>query len=110
MADYPDERYRRDPQFAQLVDMLYMFFKRAEFTPTELREACVLAQIKYEQHHPRPILFSTQLLKDMGMVTNSERYKFEREILGEFPRKDRHAEDRSTDTGPIGPSEPGKVR
>lgn len=109
MADYPDERYRRDPAFKQLVDMLYMFFKKAEFSPTELREAVMLAQIKYEQHQsPRPIFFSTQLLQEMGL--KKQYNHFEREILGEFPRGDVHETSRSTDTGPIVPGEPGKVR
>lgn len=68
MADYPDERYRRDPQFKQLVDMLYMLVKKADFTPTEIREACMLAQIHYETHNvPRHFTLSTDALKNLGM-------------------------------------------
>ena len=49
MTMLPEERYQRDPQFHQLVDILTGCIRRAEFTPTELREAVILAAIKYEQ-------------------------------------------------------------
>jgi len=73
LADYPDERYRRDPVFAMLVNTIYMMLKKAEFSPTEVREAAMLAQIKYEQDNPKPIVFSEPLLsepllREMGMM------------------------------------------
>jgi hypothetical protein len=49
MTMMPEERYNRDPQFHQLVNVLMGCIRRAEFTPTELREAVILAAIKYEQ-------------------------------------------------------------
>jgi hypothetical protein len=45
----PQERYRDDPQFRQLVDWLTAFVHQAAFTPSELREAAILACIRYEQ-------------------------------------------------------------
>jgi hypothetical protein len=45
----PDERYHRDVQFKQLVDIMINAIRQAQFTPTELREAAILAAIKYEQ-------------------------------------------------------------
>ena len=46
------ERYKRDAQFKQLVDMNFVMIAEAQFTPTELREAAVLAAIKYEEIKP----------------------------------------------------------
>jgi len=36
--------------------MLYIAIERADFTPTEIREAAMLAQIKYEELHIRPLI------------------------------------------------------
>jgi hypothetical protein len=44
----PQERYHRDPQFHHLVDTLFQQIIVSNFTPTELREAVMLAAIKYE--------------------------------------------------------------
>lgn len=42
-----------DPEYHQLVRMLESFVERAQFTPSELREAVVLACINYEMRHVR---------------------------------------------------------
>lgn len=47
------DRYRRDPAFRTLVDTLYGAIRSAVYTPTEIREAAMLAQIMYEQERPR---------------------------------------------------------
>ena len=44
----PEERYRRDTQFKMLVDLLEAQIYRANYTPTELREAAMLAAIHYD--------------------------------------------------------------
>lgn len=44
-----EERYQRDPMFRSLVDTLYTLIQQARYTPTEIREAAMLAQIQYEQ-------------------------------------------------------------
>ncbi len=43
------ERYNNDAQFRQLVDYMIFLIQRAQFTPSELREAAILVSIKYEQ-------------------------------------------------------------
>lgn len=48
------ERYERDAHFRQLVDTIWMLIDRAQYTPTEIREAAILAQIKAEQYRIRP--------------------------------------------------------
>lgn len=51
------ERYERDAHFRTLVDTIWALIDRAEYTPTEIREAAILAQIKVEQYRlPRYII------------------------------------------------------
>jgi len=50
-----EERYTRDPEFHALVSQLYQLISGARFTPTELREALILALTQYEWEHPRPL-------------------------------------------------------
>lgn len=47
----PQERYQYDPQFHALVDMLAAFIHKADFTPSEVREAAMLACIKIEMEN-----------------------------------------------------------
>ena len=49
----PRERYQRDPHFFALVNMLRAQIERAQLTPTEIREAAMLAQIMYEETNVR---------------------------------------------------------
>jgi hypothetical protein len=44
----PDLRYMRDADFHQLVDYLTSLIMKAEYTPTELREAVILSASHYE--------------------------------------------------------------
>ncbi len=48
------ERYRTDATFRALVDMMRAAINNAEFTPSEIREAAMLAQIFYEETNLRP--------------------------------------------------------
>ena len=56
----PREKYMYDPEYHCLVQMLESFIARAQFTPSELREAVVLACINYEGR--------TYVGKEKGMV------------------------------------------
>jgi hypothetical protein len=47
----PRDKYHNDPQFNSLVNLLESFIYSAQFTPSELREACVMASINYEMKH-----------------------------------------------------------
>ena len=55
-----ETRYQRDPAFRALVDAMYSHIDALKLTPTEMREAAMLACIKFEQRHPRPVM-----LRDM---------------------------------------------
>lgn len=52
----PTERYRTDVNFRNMVNMLYNLVAEAQFTPTEIREAAMLAQIKYEELNIRTLI------------------------------------------------------
>lgn len=47
-----EERYHRDPLFHELVESLYAAIDNLQLTPTEIREAAMLAMLKYEQRRP----------------------------------------------------------
>lgn len=49
----PKEKYMNDPEYHHLVNMLESLIEQARFTPSELREACILACINYEMRHVR---------------------------------------------------------
>lgn len=51
-----EDRLMNDPKFRLLVDTFFMYIRDAEFTPTEIREAAMLAQIKFESTQIRHIL------------------------------------------------------
>ena len=53
--DTATARYERDPQFHHIVDMLESLLHQAHFTPSELREAVLLAAIHYEAKQIRPM-------------------------------------------------------
>ena len=60
------ERYLKDPYFKAIVDYLHSLLVKAEFTPTEMREAAMLAQIKYEEYNTRPVVFTRyETMKDL---------------------------------------------
>lgn len=52
------ERYHTDSVFSHVVDSIRFAIEEGHFTPTEAREAAMLAQIMYEERHPRPIVFT----------------------------------------------------
>lgn len=46
----PEERYQRDPSFHALVHILRGELQKGNYTPTELREACLLAATFHEAY------------------------------------------------------------
>jgi hypothetical protein len=53
MIDTPRDHYNRDPHFKYLVDVQVQMIEKCEFSPTEMREAAMLACILYEERHTR---------------------------------------------------------
>lgn len=54
------DRYANDPHFHTLVDAMQAHILAGQFTPTEIREAALLAQIIYEETHIRPTFFTRE--------------------------------------------------
>lgn len=52
--DYSDprSRYRTDPHFSALVDQIRMWIRRLDYTPSEVREAGMLAAVLEEMERP----------------------------------------------------------
>lgn len=48
----PEERYQYDPVFRTLVDVIENHLRQADYTPSELRQAVILAAIHYEATKP----------------------------------------------------------
>lgn len=56
-----EERYLRDATFHVLVDLLRAAITGNDYTPTEVREAAMLAAVMVEQSRPaRPIFLPTR--------------------------------------------------
>ena len=65
----PNEKYANDPSYRQLVDMLTALIDQAKYTPSEIREACMLACIRYE-HYRRtgPVVISAEAAAAMEIL------------------------------------------
>jgi hypothetical protein len=66
----PQEKYMYDPNYRCLVDMIENQIHVANFTPSEIREASMLACIKYEMHraHPHTILVNKEVDDALNLV------------------------------------------
>jgi hypothetical protein len=51
-----EERYKEDPIFHGLVDMIKNAIYQKTYTPTEVREAAILASLMYEQENPNVVI------------------------------------------------------
>ena len=71
----PAEKYAHDPQYRHLVDMMESVMHRADFTPSEMREAAMLASINYEMKSVRrPLIIpeAERALRFLNDLANSE--------------------------------------
>ena len=50
-----EERYLRDTEFHALVSALEKMIAEYQFTPTEVREAAMLACVRAEERRPFPV-------------------------------------------------------
>ena len=69
LFDTPRNRYNNDNQFRQLVDLMWAHIERCEFTPSEMREAAVLACIFYQEHNVhRRIMISKEEAEALNVM------------------------------------------
>lgn len=73
----PREKYLNDNHYKSLVDMMRSFIEECKYTPSEMREAAILASILYEEHRlpkyvfaPKDIAKSLRLLHDWTEIQN----------------------------------------
>ena len=52
----PREKYQNDPTYRAIVDVMCAHIHAAKFTPSEMREAVLLACILYEEQKVRIIM------------------------------------------------------
>jgi len=64
----PKEKYQNDPEYHHLVRTLEQLIEQARFTPSELREACMLASINYEMRHVREIRIDPKAMEAMDYL------------------------------------------
>lgn len=57
----PKDKYMNDPEYHHLVITLEQMIEQARFTPSELREACMLACINYEMRHVRDVYINPEV-------------------------------------------------
>jgi hypothetical protein len=60
------ERYQTDPEFRALVDVLASQIYAARYTPTEIREASILAATLVESRTIRPMIIPLRDLDQTG--------------------------------------------
>jgi hypothetical protein len=68
-----DQRVLDDPQFAALVKHFEMFYETLQFTPSEIREAALLAQMRHEMRYPRLTYFSEDVMREIEFRTPKAR-------------------------------------
>ena len=49
------ERYNKDPVFNRMTQVILGALRESQMTPTEVREAAVLACVMHEEMNPRPV-------------------------------------------------------
>jgi hypothetical protein len=64
----PREKVMNDPEYNALVRMLESMIEQARFTPSELREACVLASINYEMRHVRSATIDQRVMEAFDVL------------------------------------------
>lgn len=65
----PWQDYHDDPAFKHLVDMMTALVMQADYTPSEVRRAAVMAMIHVEQIRPAP-----NIMIHAGHATIAERF------------------------------------
>lgn len=71
----PREKYMNDSEYHHLVVTLERLIEEARFTPSELREACLLASINYEMRHVREQNINPEVMRAMDVLEREFVYK-----------------------------------
>lgn len=63
-----EERCRRDAGFASLVHALEHYIHALHLTPTEVREAAMLASIRFEMRQSWTFIYDGKFLREAGAI------------------------------------------
>jgi hypothetical protein len=66
----PEEKYINDPEYNYIVKTLEQMIEQARFTPSELREAVILACINYEMRHVREMQIDPRTFEALRTLEN----------------------------------------
>ena len=61
----PRERYFTDPTFKAMVDQMTSHMLTADYTPSEMREAALMASIKYYEMRPQGLVVNADGLHEL---------------------------------------------
>jgi len=64
----PREKYLHDNHYKVLVDLMVAQIEQCNYTPSEMREAAILASIIYEEHHIRPIAINPKIENALSIL------------------------------------------
>jgi hypothetical protein len=64
----PRDKYQNDSEYHHLVRTLEGLIEQARFTPSELREACMLASINYEMRHVREDRIDPEAMRALDVL------------------------------------------
>ncbi len=65
----PKERFQADPQFRMLVETMVSFIWNNQFTPSEIRDAAMLACIIYEERRaPEGIVYPEDVINWLNSI------------------------------------------
>ena len=68
----PRDKYLQDPQFKALVDMMTAHIHMCEFTPSEMREAAMVASIICEENRTRYSLINEKAERAFATLAKIE--------------------------------------
>lgn len=60
--DKAQDKYRNDPQFRQLVDVMVNAIETLQFSPGEIRQAAIFAEIRHQQYRKPDVVIMDKII------------------------------------------------
>lgn len=88
------ERYNTDNDFHMLVDHMVSFITLARYTPSEMREAAILASIIYAERHVQQYPYELdrslrEIEKWVSQQENNDAKAYEERVMGKWVQPDK---------------------
>lgn len=75
MSDSIRERYQNNTEFHRLVSLFQHVLREAQFPPSEIREALLLAMVINEAENPLPSMFRLRDFAEQLIYDQSQGYR-----------------------------------